>query len=173
MVLRRIAILSGIAVAAARLMACSSQIPQPPAAAQPQSALVEVAYPPPPARVEFVPSRPSDDSVWVNGEWLWAGRRWSWRPGMWVVAPPNAAYARRVLVRRSDGRLFCAPGTWRDKQGQEVTAPAEKIGRPASGAIVNPEGETEPTGADIHPDAGDAVSPHEIVAEAGIAPSTP
>src|SRR5205085_1341242 len=45
MVLRRIALLLAV-VAAARLTACSSQIPQPPVAAQPQSALVEVAYPP-------------------------------------------------------------------------------------------------------------------------------
>jgi len=167
MVLRRIAAVLGIAFAS-RLVACSSRIPQPPATAQPQSALVEVDYPPPPARVEYVPAQPSNDAVWVNGEWLWSGRRWSWRPGMWIVVPKGAAYARRVLVRREDGRLFYAPGTWRDKQGNEMPAPPEKVARPASGAIVNPEGETEPTGADIYPDAGDVVAPHEIAGDAGV-----
>jgi hypothetical protein len=134
--------------------ACGHGIPQPPVTSQPTSALVEVDFPPPPARVEFVPERPSDDAIWVNGEWLWQGRRWSWRAGMWVVSPKNAAYARRVLVRRADGKLFFAPGVWRDVEGREVPAPPEKLARASSGAVVNPEGETEPTGPDVHPDAG-------------------
>jgi hypothetical protein len=153
MVLRPIALALGAAVSL-RIAACGSEIPQPAAAAQPTDALVEVDYPPPPARVEMVPTRPSSDAVWINGEWLWQGRRWSWRAGMWVVAPRDAAYARRVLVRRVDGRLFFAPGTWRDAQGREVPAPPEQVARSVSGAITNPEGETEPTGPDIHPDGG-------------------
>jgi hypothetical protein len=76
---------------------------------------------------------------------------------MWVVAPERAAYAPRVLVRRGDGKLFFAPGTWRDKDGQEVPAPPESVARSRSGAVINPEGETEPTGSDIHPDAGAAL----------------
>jgi hypothetical protein len=142
-----------------KLAACGSRIPQPPTTAQPSSALVEVDYPPPPARVEMVPKQPSDDAVWVNGEWLWSGRRWSWRAGMWAVSPKNAAYARRILVRRGDGKLFYAPGTWRDAEGREVPAPPEKLARASSGAVTNPEGETEPTGADVHPDAGADVKP--------------
>jgi hypothetical protein len=143
-----------------KLAACGSRIAQPPTAAQPSSALVEVDYPPPPARVEMVPQKPSDDAVWVNGEWLWTGRRWSWRPGMWVVSPRNAAYARRVLVRRGDGKLYFAAGTWRNAEGREVPAPPEKIARPTSGAVTNPEGETEPTGVDVRPDGGaDAQAP--------------
>jgi hypothetical protein len=159
MVLRPIATAIAVAVGL-KLAACGSSIPQPPAAAQSAGALVEVDYPPPPARVEMVPKRPSDDAVWVNGEWLWQGRRWSWRAGMWVVSPKNAAYARRVLVRRGDGKLFFAPGTWRDADGGEVPAPPERVARPATGAVTNSEGETEPTGADVHPDAGaDAQAP--------------
>jgi hypothetical protein len=143
-----------IAVSAAFLANCSSRLPEPPVAAQPPNALVEVDYPPPPARVEFLPSQPASDTVWIKGEWLWSGRRWSWRPGMWVVPIQGAGYARRALVRRADGKLFFAPGTWRDRQGRELPAPAEKTARSASGAVVNPEGETEPTGANVHNDAG-------------------
>jgi hypothetical protein len=73
---------------------------------------------------------------------------------MWVAALPNAGYARRVLVRRNDGKLFFAPGTWRDAQGREVPAPPEKVARSTSGSVVNPEGEVEPTAADVHPDGG-------------------
>jgi hypothetical protein len=145
-----------------KFAACGTGIPQPPVTSQPTSELVEVDYPPPPARVEMVPKQPSDDAVWVMGEWLWQGRRWSWRAGMWVVSPKNAVYARRVLVRRGDGKLFYAPGSWRDTHGAAMAAPPEKIARPSSGAVVNPEGETEPTGANILPDAGADADAHAI-----------
>jgi hypothetical protein len=135
--------------------ACGSRLPRPSYTEQPSSALVEVDYPPPPARVEFVPARPKPNAVWLNGEWIWAGRRWAWRPGGWVVPPPEAAFARMVVVRRSDGRLFAAAGTWRNARGAEVPAPEfEKISPSSSSAVVNSEGEVEPTAADIHADAG-------------------
>src|SRR4051812_1756197 len=115
-------------VLAVALTTCSSRIPAPPSTGQPQSALVEVDYPPPPARVEFVPAQPRAGAVWVRGAWLWEGRRWGWKPGAWVVPPEGAAYAVPVVVRRSDGRLFFAAGTWRDARGQEIAAPdPEKV----------------------------------------------
>jgi hypothetical protein len=143
------------AVLALALVACSSPVPGPRYTQQPTSALVEVDYPPPPARVEFVPERPQRDAVWVRGEWLWDGRRWLWKPGAWIVPPEGAAYAKWVLVRRADGRLFFAPGRWRNAAGQEVLAP-EPVGmaRSGSSAVVNPEGEIEPTGPDVRPDEG-------------------
>jgi hypothetical protein len=73
---------------------------------------------------------------------------------MWVIPPEHAAYARRVLVRRADGKLFFAAGAWRNASGAEVAAPPEKVAPARSGAVVNPEGETEPTGPDVLPDAG-------------------
>jgi hypothetical protein len=154
------------------LLACSSRVPQPRATAQqPTSALLEVEYPPPPARVEFLPEQPSGNTVWVNGEWLWQGRRWAWRPGAWIVPPENAAYARRVIVRRADGKLFFAPGVWRDSQGREVQPPIAKASEPRSGSVVNPEGETEPTGTDVQADAGpDARAPARSGTEGDAAP---
>jgi hypothetical protein len=136
--------------------ACSSRLPRPNYTEQPTSALVEVDYPPPPARVAFVPVQPRSDAVWVNGEWQWQGRRWAWKPGGWFVPPPGAAYARSVVVRRSDGKIFFAAGAWRRPGGEEVMPPPEpqQVAPSTAGAVVNPEGETEPTAADIHPDAG-------------------
>jgi hypothetical protein len=111
-------ILSVVLVATA--MACSARIPEPPRAGQPTSALVEVDYPPPPARVEFVPPQPQSDAAWIRGSWEWQGHRWEWKQGAWVVVPEGAAYAMPVLVRRGDGRLFFAAGSWRDPSGKEA-----------------------------------------------------
>ena len=139
-----------VAILGWALAACSAKIPHPPQAAQPTSALVEVDYPPPPARVEFVPERPRSEAVWLNGEWTWTGRRWSWKPGGWVVVPPGAAYAHMIVVRRNDGRLFSAPGTWRDAEGNEVQAPEFIRASPSkSSAVVDPEGDPVPTGTDL------------------------
>src|SRR5260221_13496823 len=139
MAFRPIVLVVLVAASCPVLTRCGPRLPEPPPTAQPSSALIEVDYPPPPARVEFLPAQPSDGTVWVKGEWLWSGRRWAWRPGMWVVALPDARYARRVLVRRGDGKLFFAPGVWRDEEGREGPAPPEKVARSVSGAVVNPE----------------------------------
>jgi hypothetical protein len=140
---------------ATALSSCSSPVPGPRYTGQPTSALVEVDFPPPPARVEFVPPQPAGDAVWVRGEWLWDGRRWAWKPGGWSVPPEGVAYAKWVLVRRADGRLFFAPGTWRNAAGQEVRGPEPiSVARARSSAVVNPEGETEPTGPDVRPNGG-------------------
>jgi hypothetical protein len=139
------------------LAACSGRIPHPPYATHPPEALVEVDYPPPPARVESVPERPVKGAVWLNGEWSWTGRRWGWKPGGWVVVPAGAKYAKLALVRRSDGKLFAAQGTWRNDEGQEIAAPEFATGsasRPAS--VVDPEGDPAPTSSDLPTDGGAA-----------------
>jgi hypothetical protein len=140
--------------------ACSTRVPHPAYTAQPTSALVEVEYPPPPARVEFVPKRPSSDAVWLNGEWLWTGHRWGWKAGGWVIPPEGAKYAKVVLVRRNDGRLFAAPGTWRDADGGEINAPELlQASSEKTSSVVDPEGDPAPIAADLQNDAGaDAAS---------------
>ena len=141
--------------ALAALAACSSRVPHPPYTTQPTSALVEVDYPPPPARVDFVTEQPGKNAVWLNGEWSWTGRRWAWKPGGWVVVPEGAAYAKLTLVRRGDGKLFAAPGTWRNAQGEEVPAPEFKSATSTKGtSVVDPEGDPAPTADEQAPDAG-------------------
>ena len=137
------------------LTACSGRVPHPPYASHPTSALVEVDYPPPPARVEQVTEQPGKNAVWLNGEWSWTGRRWAWKEGGWVVVPEGAAYAKLTIVRRDDGKLFFAPGTWRNAKGDEVPAPEFKVtssSKPTT--VVDPEGDPVPTAADLPVDGG-------------------
>lgn len=142
--MRRIAIALGASVAlAAGMLACGSRrLPPPRWVSQPTSALVQVPYPPPPARVEFIPDQPRDDAVWIDGEWVWQGRRYAWKPGRWVVPPPNAAFAPWTAVRDRLGTLYLAQGTWRAPGGGEVAPPRPlRVGRPNAGTVTNPEGE--------------------------------
>lgn len=147
------------------LLTCSSELPHPRYTGHPSSALSEIPYPPPPARVEMVADQPVDDAVYVRGEWRWDGRRWAWKQGAWYVPRPGALYARWVTVRAPDGKLYIASGTWRDAQGKEVPAPEPATGgRSGSEAVVNAEGENEAVGQTIPPDGG---SP-----EGGVAPES-
>jgi len=142
------------------ILACSSSVPHPPYVAQPASALVQVDFPPPPARVEFVPEKPASGAVWVRGEWQWQGRRWGWKPGVWVIPPEGASYAAWTTTRGSNGQLYYASGIWRSADGGEVPSPpALQQAKSSSSAVVNIEGEAEPTGQDSeHAGAGAADS---------------
>lgn len=140
--MRRVAVLVAVCVAEA----CGApRLPAPTMAAHPTSALREVAYPPPPARVESIPERPNDEAVWIDGEWVWQGGRFSWRRGRWVVPPRGAAYAPWTHVRDARGTLYVAEGTWRGADGGEVDEPAPAAqAKPNRGPVVNPEGEDVP-----------------------------
>lgn len=140
-----VAFTSSILVAAATVMvACGARrLPAPSYTGQPQEALVQVPYPPPPARVEYVPEQPADGAVWIDGEWVWQGRRYAWKPGRWVKPPANAAFAPWATVRDPMGSLYIAEGTWRDSKGNEVAAPSPiETGAPSPGSITVPEGDT-------------------------------
>lgn len=163
--MRRIAVaFSGALALAAAALACSgNRAPSPSFVAQPSSALVEVPYPPPPARVEFVPDKPQDDAVWLDGEWVWQGRRYAWKPGRWVVPPAGASFAPWVTVRGKMGTLYLAEGTWRDAKGAELAAPAIlKVGAPNAGAVTSPEGEVIANPATISADASTAPVDAEV-----------
>jgi hypothetical protein len=129
------------------LLACASDLPGPPYIPQPSAALVAVQYPPPPARVEFVPPKPPGEAVWIDGEWVWKARRWSWRSGRWVVPIPEARFSPWAVVRGADGTLYFASGAWRDANGQEVPEPHPiATAQAGMGQIIDPEGEQETTG---------------------------
>jgi hypothetical protein len=72
-----------------------------------------------------------------------------------VVVPEGTAFAKLALVRRADGKLFSAPGTWRNTEGEEVPAPEFMTSSSAkTSAVVDPEGDPAPTAADLTPDGG-------------------
>jgi hypothetical protein len=150
---RRVLVFCGSALAVAgAILACGvSRLPQPEYVSQTTSALERVPYPPPPARVEYVPEQPRAGAVWIDGEWSWQGRRWAWKAGRWVVPPEGAAYAPWIAVRDRSGVLYVASGVWRGADGGEIEAPAPLAeGRPRGGSVVNPEGETVEPGQVLH-----------------------
>lgn len=154
--------------------ACSSSVPHPPYVAQPANALVEVDFPAPPARVEFVHEKPRGGAVWVRGEWQWQGRRWGWKPGVWVIPPEGASYAPWTTTRSSTGQLYYASGTWRSADGGEVPSPpALQQNNSRSSAVVNIQGNTEPTGQDNeHAGANDSGTTGAVPSDAGIRDDT-
>jgi hypothetical protein len=105
------------------MTACSSSLPGPPATKHPDNAFLEVPHPPPPARVEIVPAKPSEKSVWVDGQWVLQGQRWVWEGGGWVEPPAGASHVRWQTRRDPDGRLLFAPGSWRRSDGTEIPPP--------------------------------------------------
>lgn len=136
-------VLAVLAAEAAALIACGPKsLPTPEYTMQMTTALSEVPYDPPPARVEFIPARPNHpDAVWIDGEWSWQGRRWAWKHGRWVVPPANAKFAPWTTVRNAAGTLFMASGTWRDHFGIEVNEPLPlAISKTRPGAIIDPSG---------------------------------
>ncbi len=144
-----------VGVAVVVTLSCGpSRLPAPAWASQPTSALFEVPYPPPPARVEEVPPQPTDDAVWIDGEWVWQARRYAWRAGRWVVPPPAARFAPWTTVRDARGTLFLAQGTWRDERGVEIAPPAALAGaRPRPGTVITPEGDRVPASPILFADA--------------------
>jgi len=129
------------------LLACSSDLPRPSYVGQPTDALAIVQYPPPPARVEYVPKRPAKASVWIDGEWVWQGRRWAWRTGRWVIPPADARFSPWTTVRSDDGTVYYAGGVWRDRQNRKLAdPPALALAKATSGEIDDPEGQPETTG---------------------------
>jgi hypothetical protein len=139
------------------LMSCGSSLPEPsrgePVPVRAEKA-IEVPYPPPPARVEFIPERPRSNTVWVDGEWSWTGTRWAWTYGRWVVPPESATFSPWKTARTEDGALLFVPGTWRNAAGAEITEP-EPIarGRARSENIVTPPGDEEKTAPNKVPGA--------------------
>lgn len=131
-------------------LGCSGSVRHPYYAAQPTSALQEVDAPPPPARVEILPGAPSSAAVWVDGEWMWRRGRWAWLPGRWVDAPGGRLFSPWVFVRGPDGRLWYAPGVWRDLWGAPVNPPdALGVASVETGVVVTAEGATELTGPSV------------------------
>ncbi|MBX3233875.1 MAG: YXWGXW repeat-containing protein [Labilithrix sp.] len=138
----------GVAIAMSVAIACGSTVPTPKYTSHPTSALVQVPYPPPPARAEVVPDQDTDGAVWIDGEWVWQTRRWAWRAGRWVVPPSGARFAPWTTVRDEDGTLFVATGAWRAADGSEVTEPEPLAkGKPRGASVVSPDGDEVPVGA--------------------------
>jgi hypothetical protein len=110
-------------LAAVVLPACGTSLPGPPMAPNVTANYVEVPYPPPPARIEYIPKRPNETALWVDGGWRYRGRRWRWVPGSWFDVPAGARFAHWASTIRADGVFLYAPGEWMDAKGKALPAP--------------------------------------------------
>jgi hypothetical protein len=167
---RRIGVVAVLGASVA--IACGApRLAAPDYTGQPTAALSQIPYPPPPARVEFVPEQPRDGAVWIDGEWTWRTRRWSWKPGRWVEAPRNARFSPWTTVRDRTGTLYIAAGAWRDDKGGEVPEPPVlAAGRPTPVNVVDPEGETVPQApVGLGGDGGRPVDPDAAADQAFVA----
>ncbi|NUP05226.1 MAG: BcpO-related WXXGXW repeat protein [Polyangiaceae bacterium] len=97
---------------------CSAGLPAPPTGPVQKRDMIEVPYPPPPARVEDVPAPKRVGDVWIDGQWDWDGRRWRWQAGAWVSPPPNAYFTPWTTERRDNGRLYFARAAWHHRDGR-------------------------------------------------------
>jgi hypothetical protein len=168
--IRRATLAGGLSLSlAAALLACGApRLPAPAYVGHPTEALQEAPYPPPPARVEYIPNEPAGGAVWIDGEWTWQGRRYAWKQGRWVNPPTSARFAIWTSTRDPSGLLYLAEGKWRDAQGRELPDPQPlALGRTRGGPVTDPEGTpvqptqnvapgTEPGSAKTSADAGDA-----------------
>lgn len=102
------------------LAACTSSLPRPPSGPVSSGGMIEVPYPPPPARVETIPPKNAAREVWVNGQWEWNGKGWSWHAGGWTTPPPNAYFTAWSTKRRADGQLLFGRAEWRDRTGRPL-----------------------------------------------------
>jgi hypothetical protein len=142
----------GSAALAALAVACGAPaLPRPALVAHRATDLVPIATPPPPARMEIIPTRPRVDGVvWLDGEWTFHGKRARWRRGRWVVPPHEARYAPWTEVRGPDAQLYFAPGKWVDARGEAIPEPPALATAPASRTTVfNDLGEEEDVGRDL------------------------
>jgi hypothetical protein len=151
---------AALVVAAVVGLSCESGPPRPKFVQQATSALVQVGYPPPPARVEFIPRRPRAGAVWLDGEWAWSGSKWAWVAGRWVVAPPGAAFSPWTTVRDDQGNVYLAGGSWHDSGGA-VLPPPPPLATAGSteGDVTSPSGDDEKTGRHATPTSPAASAP--------------
>jgi hypothetical protein len=131
-------------------LACTADLPGPEVAEAPGHAFVEVPFAPPPARVETVPSQPSNDDVWIDGEWVWQSGRWAWRSGYWLVPPAETVFSPSKLRRTKLGTLLLARGTWWDSSGREIESiRSSTSAHPQEGSVVTPHGQLEKAAPNI------------------------
>lgn len=168
--MRRGVLAGGVSLTiAGLLLACGApRLPAPSYAGQPTDALQEAAYPPPPARAEYIPNEPKPGAVWLDGEWTWQGRRWAWKQGRWVMPPSGGRYSPWTSTRDKAGTFYVAEGKWRDAQGRELPDPKPlAIAHTRGGPVTDPEGDavqptpnvapgTESGSAKANADAGNA-----------------
>ena len=162
-----------LSIAGVSLACGEPRLPAPTYVGQPTSALQEAAYPPPPARVEYIPDLPKEGAVWIDGEWTRQGRRWAWKQGRWVLPPSGGRFSPWAATRDKTGLFYVAEGKWRDAQGRDLPDPTPiALGHTRGGPVTDVEGDTVQPTPNVAP--GGASGSGKINANAGDGgPETP
>ncbi|MBM4356523.1 MAG: hypothetical protein FJ096_00275 [Deltaproteobacteria bacterium] len=104
------------------LSGCVAAVAVPDEALHGGDGFVAVPYPPPVARVEQLPPRPSARAVWLDGSWEWTGSGYEWQRGRWAEPPPGGTrHASGGIVRSPTGALYYYPTRWYRADGQPLT----------------------------------------------------
>jgi hypothetical protein len=105
-----------LAALAALSTACTVTATAPRVVVQPEVVgEVVVARPPPPLRVEVIPSPPPAHPelwVWQPGHWHWDGHEYLWRPGHYEKRPSASAYWVPPEWVARNGQWVFRPGHW-------------------------------------------------------------
>lgn len=159
---------------ASALIGCGSSLPRPTAVKNDPSGYVEVPYPPPAARIEFMPPKPDKPGniVWADGEWRWRGKRWRWTNGGWFNVPTGTKLAHWAVVIRADGQMMFAPSVWEDASGKALAAAPTPIQKSLTNVTQLDEPETvrqEPAvhGADVPANPNAVAGAHSSDASQG------
>jgi hypothetical protein len=106
-----------------------------------------VPFPPPAPKVEEIPPRPTDDHVFIDGQWSWQTRRWVWVAGGWVVPPPGASYAKWKIERLNNGAIAYYQGHWHERSPSPYDANASIVcpapPKPGAFLVVNADAADE------------------------------
>lgn len=72
----------------------------------------EVYSAPPRRKIERRPPRPSDEHVWVEGNWAY-DRRWVWVPGEWIYPPREGMHWEPGYWKKTNRGWVYIQGRWR------------------------------------------------------------
>src|SRR5216684_3823942 len=58
------------------------------------------------------PPPPSNNHVWMEGEWEWKGNHYDHKPGHWAVPPRDQIWVKGEWIQNPDGSSYWQPGYW-------------------------------------------------------------
>lgn len=67
----------------------------------------------PPEPFVVRPPQPSNNHVWIEGEWVWQNNTYVRKQGYWVVPEKDHIWVKGEWIHRPDGSSYWQPGYWK------------------------------------------------------------